>query len=143
MHPVEFLGTDHKLMILEATMGNRSLDYFGKALMQSVRDESIEQWDMIITGRMKSITARKIQSIFTSFSEEQVGIVNQIVPEIVDTTLHYLLWTLEQEMSINIAVEVDGGIIPSIRDVSDGLAGELYTEDGWIARFSSYPSLME
>ena len=24
-----------------------------------------------------------------------------------------------------------------VRDLSDGLAGELYTDDGWISRFSS------
>jgi hypothetical protein len=27
----------------------------------------------------------------------------------------------------------------SLREISDGLCGELYTEDGWIERFSKYP----
>lgn len=26
----------------------------------------------------------------------------------------------------------------SLRDISDGLSGELYTEDGWIEKFSTY-----
>lgn len=54
---------------------------------------------------------------------------------IVDTTLHHLLWTVEQEDLIEFTFKEDDQIV-NINEISDGLAGELYTEDGWISRFS-------
>lgn len=67
----------------------------------------------------------------------QSELIKDLVPEIVDTTIHNLLWTLEQEEMIDVTVNVDvDGKLASLKDVSDGLAGELYTEDGWIFRFS-------
>lgn len=54
-----------------------------------------------------------------------------LVPKIVDTTLHHLLWMLEQEESLELMVndEIKKEII---NEISDGLSGELYTEDGSI-----------
>ncbi|MDF2859636.1 MAG: hypothetical protein K0Q87_5487 [Neobacillus sp.] len=61
---------------------------------------------------------------------------NDVVPKIVDTTLHHLLWTFEQNELIDINVANGDSKQISIKEISDGLAGELYTEDGWISRFS-------
>ncbi len=35
--------------------------------------------------------------------------------------------------------EAENNGIEGIGDISDGLAGELYSEDGWIANYSEYP----
>ena len=121
-------------------MSKKALDLFGKILIQRIRDETIEEWYETVDGKKKGITAEKIQKLLASFNDEQLDVLRQLIPEIVDTTLHYLLWTLEQENSINVSVEIGGEMSPSIRDVSDGLAGELYSEDGWIAKYSKYPS---
>ena len=119
-------------------MNQKTLDLFGRILIQRIRDEAIEEWYDILNGKKKGVTAKKIQKLLTSFDEEQLDVLRQIIPEIVDTTLHYLLWTLEQENSINVFVEINGEMNSNIRDVSDGLAGELYSEDGWIAKYSKY-----
>ena len=46
---------------------------------------------------------------------------------------------IESSDEIDVIVNEDGNKI-SVKDVSDGLAGELYSEDGWLLKYSKYPS---
>ena len=73
-------------------------------------------------------------------SEQQDKIVNWLVPDIADTVLHHLLWTLEQTECVQIGISLENQDVKDLKQVSDGLAGELYSKEGWIARFSKEPS---
>jgi hypothetical protein len=121
-------------------MSKAALDLFGRFLINKVRDEAISDWQMIVHGRMKGEIADKVRQKLGAFSEEQRKIFLSLVPEVVDTVLHHLLWTLEQEDDIRIGVTVNNQDVHSLREVSDGLAGELPSSEGWIARFSNYNS---
>ena len=112
-----------------------ALDRFGEVLIRRARDAAIIDSDKIIDGRMKDDGSKAIRAELSrrAFNKEQIDAVLWLVPQIVDETLHHLLWTLEQEESIDIAVKTPAGGVPSLREVSDGLSGELYD---WIPRFS-------
>lgn len=112
------------------------LDFFGELLMTRVRDKAISEWDRIMDGRAKGITAKVVKKALENFSEEQKKTVGWLLPKVVDSTIHHLLWTFEQELVVDIVVKKESGTVNSIRDLSDGLSGELYTQDGWIVRFS-------
>lgn len=112
------------------------LDRFGELLMKRVRDEAITDWDMIVDGRMKDTRSQEIRKQLSGFSQEQIGILKELYPQVVDTVLHHLLWTLEQEDSVDVIVKDDDKGTCNIRETSDGLPGELYSEDGWIMRYS-------
>jgi hypothetical protein len=116
-------------------MSNNHLDTFGEILIKKVRDGAIQDWESIINGKMKSQRSSEIREKLSSFNDEQIEIIKDLFPMVVDSTLHHLLWTLEQEDTIELTIEVNQKV-SNIRDISDGLAGELYTEDGWIMRFS-------
>lgn len=113
-----------------------ALDRFGEVLIRRVRDAAIIDWDKIIDGRMKDDGSKAIRAELSrrAFNKEQIDAVLWLVPQIVDETLHHLLWTLEQEETINISVTGGDECVDSLREESDGLAGEL---DGWIPRFST------
>jgi len=118
-------------------MNNEHLDYFGRILIKNVRDEAIEHWDNILTGKMKGQESQKIhQDIINNINKEQIELLQNLLPQVVDTTLHYLLWTIEQEVSIKLSIHLDQSPPLELRNISDGLPGELYSEDGWICRFS-------
>lgn len=117
-------------------MSQAALDQFGQLLMTKVRDQSISDWKKIVDGRMKGVSSVRIREVLSPLSEEQRQVFLSLVPEIVDTVLHHLLWTFEQEDDVRIGVVADDEDIASLNDVSDGLAGELYSDEGWIARFS-------
>lgn len=122
-------------------MSQELLDRFGKLLMTRVRDKSITEWEKILSGQMKDAGSEVIRKQTEVFGPEQMQIFLRILPEIVDTTLHYLLWAVEQERSVDIVAKDVNGVARSLREVSDGLAGELYSEQGWIARFSGKPKV--
>jgi hypothetical protein len=115
----------------------QALDFFGKVLMSKIRDEAIDDWERIFQGKMNDDESKKVFEELKSFNPKQVQFIIDLLPKIVDTTLHHLLWTLEQEEDINVLVKLEENKYLNIREISDGLTGELYTEDGWISRFSS------
>jgi hypothetical protein len=121
----------------EAVVSHAALDLFGKLLMQRVRDESIEEWDKTLDGRMKAPSLRRIHREFAGLEPSAQAFISRLIPQVVDTTLHYLLWTLEQEDTVRVAVEAGDESVPDLSEVSDGLSGEVYGEEGWFARFSS------
>lgn len=112
------------------------LDYFGQVLMREIRDEAIDDWERIFQGKMRDNESKKNFQTVNTFSPEQVQFIVDMFPKIIDTAIHHLLWTLEQEEDINVLIKAEGNKVVNIREVSDGLSGELYTEDGWISRFS-------
>ena len=117
-------------------MSQAALDIFGELLITRVRDEAISDWNMIIDGRMKDDASARVREALAIFTPEQKSIVLSLIPQVVDTVLHHLLWTLEQYKNIRVGVTTDTGDVPNLKEISDGLAGELYSENGWISRFS-------
>lgn len=114
-------------------MNNKILDEFGEILMRSVRDRTISEWDRILDGKMKGSTAQKVLSRLEGFTEEQKDTLKWLLPQIVDFGLDNLLVMLEECRSINVVVVNHDGESGNIRELSDGLAGDLY---GWIPQFS-------
>lgn len=112
------------------------LEKFGAIVIKNVRDESITDWDMILDGRMKGQRAENVRALSSSLSQEQKDTVNWLIPQVVDTVLHHFLWTIEEHVGIDVIIKDESGNKCNIRDQSDGLPGELYTDEGWIARFS-------
>ena len=117
-------------------MSQSALDLFGELLMTKVRDEAILVWKMIVDGSMKGVTSERVNKMLSLYPDGYKNIIKSLVPDIVDTVLHHLLWTLDQNDNIHIRVTIDNQEIPSLKDISGDLPGELYADDGWIARFS-------
>lgn len=109
-----------------------ALDRFGTLLIKRVRAKAIQDWEKLLDGRMKGETAERLRPDLQRLDSEELALVGKLVPMIVDTALHHLLWALEQDDTVDIAVKTRGENVPSLREVSDGLAGELYR---WISLF--------
>jgi len=104
--------------------------------MKNVRDRTIRHWNMVLCGAMRDDESQRFYSSVAPLSAESKDILSEIVPKIVDTAIHSLLQSLEDEDDIEVAVNIAEERTGSIRDASDGLAGELYSDHGWITRFS-------
>lgn len=115
---------------------SEALSEFGAVLVRRVRDKAILDWEKIIDGRLKGRTAESMRPKLASFTEAQRQVLADLVPRIVDTTLHHLLWTLEQVDWVRVEVETEAGTVSDLARVSENFPGELYTEEGWIARFT-------
>ena len=122
----------HGILRNDMELSEQALDHFGEILIKRVRAEAILDWTKILDGRMKGVRAERLRPELSGLDPGQMALIQRLLPQVVDTVLHHLLWTLEQEESIDVAVRTAEGLVPSLREVSDGLAGELY---GWIPRF--------
>ena len=112
------------------------LDEFGRRLIEEVRDETISDWAMIAAGRMKGERADRLRTIINSLSAGSNDL-GSLVPEVVDSVLHHLLRWTEEEHDFRIVGDVAGQVVDDLVEESDGFAGELHTDQGWIARFSN------
>lgn len=108
------------------------LNEFGQILIQETRDKTITRFEKMVDGSLKSISAKAVQEKFNGFSAEQLEVVEWLIPQIVDSSLHNLLFMIEEHPELEVIYK---GV--NVNEESDGLAGELYTEDGWIEQFSS------
>jgi hypothetical protein len=102
--------------------------------MTRVRDKAISQWKMVAEGRMKADDSEKAN--LAQLDETGREVFLSLVPKVVDTVLHHLLWAVEQSDDFRIAADIGEEHVANLRDVSDGLPGELYSRNGWIARYS-------
>ncbi|WP_141225120.1 hypothetical protein [Paenibacillus sp. yr247] len=88
-------------------------------------------------GKWKAPSLQLIQSQLEQFSEEQKEIIHKVVISCIDRGLHDLLFGLQEAHELGDKIEMFVDDV-NLAEVSDGLHGELFTEDGWYHRFSKY-----
>lgn len=107
------------------------LSCFGEILIHEVRDRTIHGFDLRITGKMRDKSSQQLFEEIQEMDDSQRQLIAKIIPQIVDLSIHNMLCMIEEQTNIDLKIEKE-----SIAEISDGLAGELYSEDGWIQRFS-------
>ncbi len=117
------------------------LNEFGKILIHEVRDTVYRHFLKVIEGEMKSPSSIKIQKNLSDISPEQLELVKDTIRSTLDSSLHYFLWMIEQEDNFDLVAIKDNNSV-SLREISDGLSGELHGENGWVAKYSKYPSTL-
>lgn len=118
-------------------MPEKPLDKFGQFMMVNLRDKAINHYDLLSNEKCKAPSLQQIQADLSQFSEEQRSIIRTVVFSCIGNGIHDLLFGLQEAHDNNekIDVFVDG---VNVAEVSDGLQGELFTEDGWYHRFSKF-----
>lgn len=114
------------------------LDEFGELIIKDVRDEQIFKHDAALSSALKSKHANWMRENLKDFTPRQLDVLRKIVVRSIDGTIQNFLWTFEQNKKITIDGRLLSEQIINIAELSDGLSGELYSEDGWIFRFSRY-----
>ncbi len=126
---------------MEEKIKDEMLDLFGNKLIYEVRDYYLDQFNNSIIKEAYTDEKKIFKQKYESLGLEGQEFLKKVVTEAVDSTLHYFLWMIEQDEEYDLVrySKEDKSESVSLRDISDGLCGELYTEDGWIERFSKYP----
>jgi hypothetical protein len=108
------------------------LDEFGKQLVLSVRDRTIERFSKITNGSLKSPKGRELSRLLKQFDDDQIAVMKALIIETIDNALFNFLDMIEEgENGVELIVKQK-----NVNRISDGLAGELLTSNGWITRFS-------
>ena len=110
-----------------------NLEKFGKIFIDNVRDRTLETFINFLNGKERGNTAKKINELLTHIPDDATESLKRIVEEMVDQCLFNILDMLENDESVEITCNGN-----NVAELSDGLAGELYSEAGWIAKYSKY-----
>ncbi len=87
-------------------MSTEGLDYFGVNLMAYVRDPAIREWDRVLDGTAKGVIAQAAGKKLSGMTGKQKDALRWLIPQIVDVTLHHMLWWLDREESIDVLAKV-------------------------------------
>jgi hypothetical protein len=111
--------------------------YSVKFLMENMRDKAIDYYDGLARGHWKGPALGKLQADLQSLNEQQRAMIRRCVISVVNVAIHDFLFKLQlqADFEYKIQVLVNGANIESL---SDGLQGEPYGPNGWMARFSRH-----
>lgn len=115
----------------------QQLDAFGKDLMTHVRDDALLYLTRVISGQMADATSKELSSQCERLDERQAELLGRLLVAAVDAGIVRFLHFID-EYGLQLLYPNASGEKVNVEALSDGLAGELYTEDGWIARYSSF-----
>ena len=124
---------------MKTKMNNQqsSLDKFGEFIVVNLRDKAIENAEMLLENGSKSPQTKILQDELSTFNAAQKAIVANTVKASIDAAIHDFLFAIEEqadfENDIQIIVNED-----NIVEMSDGLQGELFTQDGWLEKYSKF-----
>ncbi|GGH16104.1 hypothetical protein [Mucilaginibacter phyllosphaerae] len=114
-----------------------SLDKFGKFLVENFRDKGIYYAESLLAGIWKAPSLQDIQTGLSHLSITQKEAVKKAIISTLDSAMHDFLFALQvqAEYKNEIQITVDKN---NIVDLSDGIHGEAYSDDGWYAKYSKY-----
>jgi hypothetical protein len=117
-------------------------DRFGAFVVANFRDAAINFFDGLARASWKSPRVQGLQAALAALTPEQRAVVRRCVIEAVDDGLHDFLFALQEahNRGDGIAVMVDG---QNVADQSDGLPAELFSDEGWLARYSKHGQLAD
>ena len=116
------------------------LNSFGKFLVENLRDKGIFYAEGLLDGRWKAPALQDIQSGLSGLSAAEKQVVRKAVISTIDSAIHDFLFALQEQADFDntIQILVNGN---NIVEISDGIHGESFSEDGWNAKFSKHESL--
>lgn len=106
---------------------------FGKILVTKTRDMTINNMKKRIEGTIKGDISQEFREKLKVFTEEQKQALEYVIFQTVDSTLHNFLSMVEENDKIDLNYNGD-----NLKEISDGLCGELYSETGWIEKYTVY-----
>lgn len=121
-------------------MPNDQLESFGKWLMQDVRERALTLVKEYAKGSTDSRIGRLVRDVMDRHSIPDSGAFAEIGALAVDLSLDSLLSAIQGSPQMKVLYSADGTTFADLNAASDGLAGELYTKDGWLRRFGISPS---
>jgi hypothetical protein len=118
------------------------LDRFGQLLVSEVRDVAVAVALKSLRGQMKDHASKQLEAELAKVPESTRKLFETFATDLVDSTLHDLLSFFEGAEEFLIAFRENENDLVDLNEISDGLAGELVTEEGWISRFSDLGAIL-
>ncbi|GAB5555346.1 MAG: hypothetical protein Sapg2KO_49370 [Saprospiraceae bacterium] len=119
-----------------------SLDKFGAFFIQNLLDKGLESFFALANNQLNSPSTEEIRNNYQKFTPDQQALIEKIVIKVLLSAKHDFLFALQKKYDSKNDIQflIDG---VEVAKLSDGLHGELFSEDGWIKQFSAYADLID
>ena len=118
------------------------LERFGERFIAQVRDNTLDYYLALVEGRMKAPDDVRISERLDELNPEKKEFIKEVVTRMIDNSLHNFLYLFEAEEGFKLVSQDDDDREYNLNEVSDGLCGELYSDEGWIEKHSSYETYL-
>jgi len=119
------------------------LDEFGEKVIREVRDDACHFIQRVISGQMQDRTSAQYFGEYERLDAASASVLHHFLAAAVDACLVRFLHFLEVNDIEVLYRKSTGPDRVNICAISDGLAGEIHNEQGWIARFSEFKDRIE
>ncbi|ULC60852.1 hypothetical protein MBM09_07585 [Flaviramulus sp. BrNp1-15] len=119
-------------------MDNNALDKFGELIVANCIDNGLDKFQNLTEGKINAPSLKKLQDQIKLLNNNNIEIIKNLLSEILVSTTHDFLFAIQENDDIQIIVDNQ-----NICKSSDGLHGELFTEEGWIKKFSNHTDFID
>ena len=109
------------------------VDKFGKFIVENLRDKGIDFAEGLLSKHWKAPSLLDMQNEIANLNDIQKSAFIKAVTETLDGAMHDFLFALQEINDIQILV--DG---QNIVELSDGIHGEAYSNEGWFSKYSKH-----
>src|SRR4029079_14992751 len=113
------------------------LEQCGRQLTVEIRDEACKFLQQVLSGTMKDSTSKLFYEQYRTLDPDARAFVDKVVVAAVDSCFVRFLNFFDAH-STPLMVKNDQDEIVNIQALSDGLVGELYSDQGWLAKYSQF-----
>jgi hypothetical protein len=113
------------------------VDKFGKFIVKNFRDKGIDFAEGLLQKHWKAPSLIDIQNEIANLDDNQKITFIKAVTQTIDSAIHDFLFALQEQADFDndIQILVDG---KNIVELSDGIHGEAYSDEGWFAKYSNH-----
>ncbi|WP_417888156.1 DUF6547 family protein [Zunongwangia sp.] len=111
-------------------------------IIDNLRDKQIDWFKGLIQGKWRSQESKEFHAKLSKLTQEEKQVVADVLEKILEKSMHDFLFAIQESNDLDSGLKVfmDG---ENVAELSDVLHGEIFTEDGWIERFSRHKSVYE
>lgn len=115
------------------------VDKFGKFIVENLRDKGVNFAEGLLKRHWKTPSLLDMQNEIANLNDTQKAAFIKAVTETIDESIHDFLFALQEQADFDndIQILVDG---QNIVELSDGIHGEAYSDEGWFAKYSRHGS---
>ncbi|HEX5442422.1 MAG TPA: hypothetical protein VFW87_01275 [Pirellulales bacterium] len=118
------------------------LDEFGEKLIHEVRDDAFAFLQRIISGKMRDSRSNSLFEAYRRLDSEAASTLHRFLAAAADSTfVRFLNFFDANRVPLYFASK--SGDVNDVQQLSDGLVGELYSDSGWLAKFSRYGEFLQ
>lgn len=115
------------------------VDKFGKFIVENLRDKGIDFAEGLLKKHWKAPSLLEMQNEIANLNDTQKTAFINAITETIDGAIHDFLFAFQEQADFDneIQILVDG---QNIVELSDGIHGEAYSDEGWFAKYSRHKS---